>query len=32
VGWILMIVGVIGLILGLFLMNRARSAPPPGGY
>jgi Flp pilus assembly protein protease CpaA len=32
VGWILMIIGVIGLILGLFLMNRARSAPPPGGY
>jgi Flp pilus assembly protein protease CpaA len=32
VGWILMIIGVIGLIRGLFLMNRARSAPPPGGY
>jgi hypothetical protein len=32
VGWILMIIGVIGLILGLFMMNRARSAPPPGGY
>jgi Flp pilus assembly protein protease CpaA len=30
VGWILMIVGAIGLILGLFMMNRARSAPPPG--
>ena len=30
VGWILMIIGVIGLILGLFMMNRARSAPPPG--
>lgn len=33
VGWILMIIGVIGLVLGLFMMNRARSAPPPGsGY
>jgi Flp pilus assembly protein protease CpaA len=32
VGWILMIIGVIGLILGLVMMNRARSAPPPGGY
>ncbi len=31
VGWILMIIGVIGLILGLFMMSRARSAPPPGG-
>jgi hypothetical protein len=31
VGWILMIIGVIGLILGLVMMNRARSAPPPGG-
>jgi uncharacterized protein DUF6458 len=33
VGWILMIVGVVGLILGLFMMSRARSARPPGpGY
>jgi Flp pilus assembly protein protease CpaA len=34
VGWILMIVGVVGLILGLVMMNRGRSAPPPGagGY
>jgi hypothetical protein len=33
VGWILMIVGVIGLILGLVMMNRARSTrPPPPGY
>jgi hypothetical protein len=32
VGWILMVVGVIGLILGLVLMNRSRSAPPPPGY
>jgi len=32
VGWILMIIGVIGLILGLFMLNRARSAPPPPGY
>ena len=31
VGWILMIVGGVGLILGLFMMNRARSAPPPPG-
>jgi hypothetical protein len=34
VGWILMIVGVIGLVLGLVMMNRARSTgpPPPPGY
>ena len=25
VGWILMVVGVVGLILGLVLMNRSRS-------
>jgi hypothetical protein len=31
VGWILMIIAVIRLILGLVLMNCARSAPPPGG-
>jgi hypothetical protein len=31
VGWILMIVGVVGLILGLFMMSRARTTRPPGG-
>jgi hypothetical protein len=31
VGWILMIVGVVGLVLGLFMMSRARSTRPPGG-
>jgi Flp pilus assembly protein protease CpaA len=25
VGWILIVVGVVGLILGLFMMNRGRS-------
>jgi Flp pilus assembly protein protease CpaA len=33
VGWILMIVGALGLILGLVMMNRARSTrPPPPRY
>jgi uncharacterized membrane protein len=34
VGWILMFVGVLGLILGLVLMNRGRTTrpPPAGGF
>jgi len=28
VGWILMVVGVVGLVLGLFMMNRGRAAGP----
>jgi uncharacterized membrane protein len=33
-GWILMFVGVLGLILGLVLMNRGRTTrpPPAGGF
>ena len=33
VGWILMVVGALGLVLGLVMMNRDRTTrPPPYGY